>query len=203
MKLVRHYPRAAAVGAAFAFIFVAATTTAFVSTHSRASQTPPAGPATYAALASAPTSLPAQNFPSELKRFGVDLASDAHLLLGLDSTQLYAAASKDGGHLCLVVERPALSMSTCTARSLVTSDDVIWISHARPGGTYEVYGLAPDGTTKASANGTAPAAVSNNAFVLHNIPDSVTSFATTGHHGTKEVTVGQLVPPGVTIADTN
>ena len=154
--------------------------------------------ASFAVLRKAAAPLPAHTFTPVLQGVGANPARDAHLAFDNGVLRLYAVAPRTD-HLCLSVVQATTSVNSCVARSTVTQNDLVWISHAKPGGVYDLYGLAPDGIGSIRA-GQAVTHVSNNAFVLHDVPNSVQDLEISRAGTHVVIHVGQQIPDGVTIA---
>jgi hypothetical protein len=167
--------------------------------HSRGSSAAP--PATFAILTAAPTSLPAGSFTPMLSDYRVERDKDARLALDNGVLQYFVVEPKTVDRLCLVVRNRATTaaVSTCQARSPLKADSVIWISHAKPGGVFDLYGLVPDGVETASV-GNVEDKVAKNAFYLRDVPASATELIISGPDIYSSEALGEQVPAGVTIA---
>jgi hypothetical protein len=154
--------------------------------------------ASFAVLRKPAAPLPAHTFTPLLRSVGAKPARDAHVAFNNGVTRLYAVAPS-GDHLCLSVVRATAAVNSCVARSAVTPNDVVWIAHAKPGGVYDLYGLAPDGISSIRA-GQRATHVASNAFVLSNVPNSVQDIVITRGSTHVAIHVGQQIPDGVTIA---
>jgi hypothetical protein len=111
----------------------------------------------------------------------------------------YFVVAPGTDQLCLAVRNGPATVSTCRSRSTLTPSDVIWISHAEPGGVYDLYGLVPDSVTTVAA-GSRFATATNNVFLLRAVPASVKDIVLTSADGAHVVSIGEQVPQNVTIA---
>jgi hypothetical protein len=155
---------------------------------------------TFAILKKPTTPLPPGSLTPRLRSLGANPARDARLALDAGAVRLFAVApSGSRNKICLVVRNFGATVSTCADLALLAADNVLWISHAKPGGVYDLYALAPDGMQRVQA-ASAIAIVSNNALLLRDVPASAEDITLAGAGFENTVHIGPQVPPGVTIA---
>lgn len=136
-----------------------------------------------------------------LQHVGGASGVQAHLALDSGGLQLLAVTSSDGQFLCLTVRLPDGTSDTCRQRRGLRGDDVIWISRANADGVHDVFGLAPDGITSVRA-GDASVKPANSAFVVSNIPASVSDLTIDGPGIHRNLSLGaQGAVPTTTIGD--
>lgn len=180
--------------AAFAVIVTAAIAgVIFITSNSQAAK-----PTVFSVLQKPSVPLPVGSLTGPLTRANTDSRRDAHLAFARGTSSYFVIAPpKDA--ICLDVVRPSVAASNCLSRSHFEPDDVMYITHQQPNGVMEIYGVVSDSVTTVSAGGVS-GAVSSNVFSLERVPVSATSLTLTGPGLTREVDIGQQLPPGVTVA---
>lgn len=132
-----------------------------------------AKPATYSILNRAASPMPFGTLNSTLKQYGTNPLTDARLALTKGDVSLFVIAPPENA-LCLMVTEGDVSASTCSKRSVLKADDVIYITHPTDSEMMDIYGLVADGVTTAEAGGVR-SNVANNVFLIQQarLADSV------------------------------
>jgi hypothetical protein len=135
-----------------------------------------------------------------LHQVGGQAGLQAHHALDSAGFDLSAVASTDGQFLCLTVASTEGKADTCRTRADLAPTDVIWIRRSEPDGSYDVFGLAPDGIT-AVHGGSVVATPQNNAFVLQHVGAAVSQLSTDGPsvHGVVDLGTPNSAPTTTTV----
>jgi hypothetical protein len=154
--------------------------------------------ASFSVLATPAAVAPPGVFPPRVLRAGADPKTDAHLALDRAGLRFYVVAP-NSDLVCLAVRTASATATTCRSRIAITPDTAIWISHAQPGGAFDLYGLVPDGVEAALLGGST-ANVTNNVFLLQDVPAVEHHLKLTGPTVDTSIAIGEQVPPGQVIA---
>jgi hypothetical protein len=156
-------------------------------------------PVTFAIVGRAPYPLPVGSLTPTLRRLGTDPDTDAHLAARIGGLQYFVVTPRGQDLICLTIRDVSdVTANSCAARSALTSHDVVWISHAKPGDVFDLYGLAPDGVDQVDIAG-ATARVTNNVFYAKDVPDTISDAVVVGPGVRAEFAVSAGVAAGATV----